>query len=126
MEQFSGALSNLSRGAILVVFVVNMRNEEFRKQLCMETLLPSDASQFAVVREMGKMMYTKVSGILPKFERNKFTPSRLNTEGSQQPGYIKPEPVNDVKGQRQDKCHNCGSWSKPNNKEHCPARNIIF
>ena len=65
-------------------------------------------------------MYSKVSGSLPKFGRNKFTPSRLTTEGIQQSGYIKREPVNNVKGQRHDKCHNCGNWLKPNH------RNTIF
>ena len=60
MEQFYCALSHLSRGCdfgpkeesiVLEVFIFNMQNKKIHKQLSMETLLPSDSLQFAVVRE---------------------------------------------------------------------------
>ena len=71
-------------------------------------------------------MYKRVSGGLPKFGRNQFTPGRSNTGGSQQSVYMKRrEPINDVKGQRQDKSHYCENWFKPNHREDCPTRNII-
>ena len=84
MEQFYGALSDLSRGVILIqrknqsseVFIFNKRNVEIRKQLSMETLLPLDALHFAVVRKRGQIKYKSVSGSLPKFGRSKVTPGK--------------------------------------------------
>ena len=33
--------------------------------------------------------------------------------------------MNELKGQRQDKCDNCGNWLKPNYRKNCPARYIF-
>ena len=82
-------------------------------------------NKIAVVREKCEMMYKRVSSGLPKFERNKFTPGCSNTGGFQQSEDTKRGPENDAKGKRQDKFQNCGNRLKPNNREHCPSRNIL-
>ena len=134
MENFFGEVSDLSRkgdfspkeeSIVRDVFIFNLRNEEFRKQLCMETLAQVDALQFSKVSGRGEMIYKRVSGGLSKLMRNKLSPGRQKTGGGQQSGYIKREPVNDVKGYVKDKCNNCENCLKPNNRENCPAR-IVF
>ena len=60
MEQFFGAVIDLSRGCnfctkaesiVWDILTMNMPIKEIRKHLCMETLSPADAVQFAVVKE---------------------------------------------------------------------------
>ena len=79
MEQFFGALSDLTRGCDFGdreesldsdVFILNMKNAELKKQWCMETMSRAEALTFAAVRERGELMYNKVSGRLPRFGKN--------------------------------------------------------
>ena len=72
----------------------------------------------------GEILYKRVSGGVPNFGRIKFHQGRQKTNGNNPQGYIKREPVNDIKGRKPDKCHNCGNWLKPNHRENCPAKNI--
>ena len=79
MEQFFGALSDLSCGCGFGdreeslggdVSILNMKKAQVKKQLCMETSSPAEALIFAVVRERGELMYKKFSGRLPRFGKN--------------------------------------------------------
>ena len=65
MEQFFGALKELIQGCdfgskeesiVRDVFILNMRNEEIRKQFCIETLVPSNALRFVVVKDRCEIM----------------------------------------------------------------------
>ena len=67
----------------------------------MDTLLPPDALQFAVVRERGDTMFKMVSVGLQNFGE-KINHKAFRYWGSQQSRLIKREPVNDVTGQRQE------------------------
>ena len=43
-----------------------MKNDEVRKQLCMNAMSPNDALQFALVRERREMMYKRLNGGFPR------------------------------------------------------------
>ena len=113
-SSFFGDPSDLARGCdfgskeesiVRDVLLFIMKHEEVRKQLCTDTMSPTDALQFAVVKERGEMLFKKVSGGVSKFERNKFHLWRQNPTGNNKQGYINRKPVNDINGQRSDKCH---------------------
>ena len=50
-------------------FIINMKHEEVRKQLCMNAMSPNDALQFALVRERREMMYKRLNGGVPRMSK---------------------------------------------------------
>ena len=102
-----------------------MRNEVIGKQLCIETLTPLDALHFAVVREGDQIFHQRISRGLPKMSVIRFNEGWQKSTNSEQTGYVKREPVNEIESQRGDKCDNCGYWLKFNHWKNCPARIII-
>ena len=131
LEQFFGASRGSDFGEKeesigLDVLIFIMRNEDIRKQLCMETLTPADASHTAVVREREDMLYKQLIRGLQKSSRSRLNQGRQNSTNNQQTGYIKREPVKESKGQRGDECHNFETWLKPNRRKNSPAQNFIY
>ena len=74
-------------------FFSNLRNEELKKQLCMETMSPVEATTFDVVRKRGDLKSEMVGGGLQRFGKNSFIGNRPNIAGSnnscQRRSYVK-------------------------------------
>ena len=88
----------------------NMRNEDHRKQLCMQTLSAVDALHFAVARERRELPYNRV----PQNHSEKVliiagkTRQMVNRLG------ILKKTANEIKGRSVNNFLICENWLKPN------------